>query len=219
MQSPLSILQLSLDIKTEESFKLAPENRHIIFRINYPSKKLSSKEPLEFELHAQWEKEDKMLVLTTSAVEPTFLPWPSMREFFEQLNEEVEPFLDPASHFESRHNWLNPIFVNENKGQQLNLGCQTCLKYEGWSEEELPNLYKMLIQRSTQAVYFTLPILYLAAKGKVLKAPDRLQILLHTFGSYQASLKEKGKDSVVFPKGFFCHRYGGKTYDHPRFAQ
>ena len=173
------------------------------FSIDYPTAKFSSLSPMTFNAKVDWRKKNDT-VIAALVIDGVTLPViDGVEEFFEQLTEEVNPFIKP----EPKAGKLAPLGALGNDSIVLP-GFYFGLCCSGEDMTPLQESFsKTLYGRAVLSLFMTRAIYtYIAATGELPPRVERDRLLLLRYGEYQVHLLKTGVDSVQLPAGMYLHR-------------
>ena len=182
---------------------LSPEEKEFSFRFAYPLGGRGVHRPLTYQTLVLWDEEKRKLTVSTAVVSSVaFQIWEGAQEFFVDLTDNVQPFLEE----EWPGGQLMPFCLKEDQQDGLHPGHFAALMCpEDFDYNMLLREFKRLNGTSTQALLFSQPIFNCIAKeGRVPDRLERMRTLSIEFGYYELSRPpERGEKTSHLPRGFF----------------
>lgn len=203
--SPLHIIHKELSQNIEGS-KPLPEEQHTFgYNCTFPETSHDEQPSMEYSLWLHWDQVARRLMISSPINSAGFFaPWEDMRQFFIELTDNVQPFLD----IEWPGGELTPFPVNEKNPAKLAPGYQAKLICPKQLDEEgLLRQFHVVQKCSAQALLFIRPIFKeISTHGRVPSVHERMRMLSIEFGRYKLYHQPQYGRPVMFPRGWYDTR-------------
>lgn len=204
--SPLKIIYKALSEKIGGAEPLPDGQNGFGISFTFPDTSHKEQPQLEGNMWLYWNKQTRQLIVSSSASSlAPFAPWEGMKDFFLELTDNVQPFLEG----EWPGGELTPFFAEEKNVQNLLPGYQTALLCPTDVDEENLRARFMAVRGcAAQALLFVRPIFgIISFEGRVPSVHERMRLLSIEFGRYEIFHQPEKEWPAAFPRGWYETRY------------
>lgn len=211
--SPLHVVHKSLAQKAgQPEVVLPPEETHFAYSVTFPNTQPVSRAqpPLNYDVILNWSADTRRLLLHILVDNHglTFMPWGSMKDFFFEVSENVQPFLPVWEGGE-----LTPGYPYGEAKKLLAPGFRASLVCpDSLDEKLLQEKYNLVFNCAVQALLLARPIFKRVRRtGNPPNVSERMHFLEREFGLFELYHVPPSARRICLPRGWYENLRGGVT--------